>query len=67
MTVWKLVLGIVLVLMGGLWTLQGLGYVGGGFMIGSRAWEAFGPVVAMTGPVWAVTGLYLAFTARPRA
>ncbi|GIG59727.1 hypothetical protein Lfu02_40990 [Longispora fulva] len=67
MTVWKLVLGIVLVLLGGLLTLELLGYVGGGFMTGSRTWEEIGPYVAMTGPVMAISGLVLAFTARPRA
>ena len=31
------IIGVVLVLVGGLWTLQGLGVVGGSFMTGSTA------------------------------
>jgi hypothetical protein len=43
------IIGIVLVLVGGLWTLQGLGVVGGSFMTGSTAWLAIGLVTVGMG------------------
>ena len=42
-------LGVVMFLMGGLWTLQGLGYVGGSSMTGSQTWAIIGPLVAGLG------------------
>lgn len=42
-------LGIVLVLVGILWTLQGLGYVGGSVMSGVTLWAVIGPIVAIVG------------------
>jgi hypothetical protein len=51
------VLGVVLVLVGALWTGQGLGYITGSFMTGSRLWATVGPIVVIVG-VWAlVAGL----------
>jgi hypothetical protein len=41
--------GVLLVLAGAVWTLQGLGYVGGSFMSGATIWAAIGPVVAVAG------------------
>lgn len=46
-------LGVVLALLGLLWTAQGLGYVTGSFMTGSRLWATIGPIVALVG-LWAV-------------
>ena len=46
--------GVVLLLIGGLWTLQGLGVVGGSAMSGVTLW-------AMVGPVVALVGVYLAW------
>ncbi|GAA1012949.1 hypothetical protein Aple_015750 [Acrocarpospora pleiomorpha] len=49
-------LGALLVLMGAVWTLQGLGYVGGSFMSGNTTWAIIGPIVVITGlalAVWA--------------
>jgi hypothetical protein len=43
------VVGVVMLLVGGLWTLQGLGYVGGSFMSGSATWAVVGPAVAGLG------------------
>lgn len=43
------IIGIVLVLVGGLWTLQGLGIVGGSFMTGSQAWLIIGVVTVVLG------------------
>jgi hypothetical protein len=45
------VLGIVLVAVGALWTLQGLGVVGGSVMSGSTMWAVIGPIVAIVGIV----------------
>ncbi|QZY28855.1 hypothetical protein [Nocardioides coralli] len=44
-----LVTGVLLILVGGLWTFQGLGYVEGSFMTGSATWAIVGPVVAGLG------------------
>jgi len=47
--------GIVLLLVGGVWTLQGLGIVGGSFMTGSKFWLAVGLLLALAG-VFGITG-----------
>jgi hypothetical protein len=50
-------LGILLVLVGALWTLQGLGVVGGSVMSGVTLWAIIGPIVV-------IAGLALALSAR---
>jgi hypothetical protein len=52
--VW-LVVGLVLVLSGAVWTLQGLGIVGGSSMTNDTKWAVIGPIVAVAGliAVWA--------------
>jgi hypothetical protein len=45
------VIGVAAVLAGIVWTLQGLGYVGGSFMSGATVWAVIGPVVALAGLV----------------
>lgn len=52
-------LGLLLVLIGLLWTLQGLNVLGGSAMSGVTLWAVIGPVVA-------VLGLTLALGARRR-
>jgi len=52
----RIVLGGVLVLVGVVWTLQGLGVVGGSFMTGATIWAVIGPVTALAGILVAVTG-----------
>lgn len=52
----SVILGVVLVLVGTLWTLQGLGYVGGSVMSGVTFWAVVGPVVALAGLLLAVVG-----------
>ena len=42
-------LGVLLVLAGAVWTLQGLGYIGGSFMSGASVWAVIGPIVAVAG------------------
>ncbi|AHH96374.1 hypothetical protein GCM10010174_76250 [Kutzneria viridogrisea] len=50
-------LGVLAVLLGGLWTLQGLGYVTGSFMTGSKLWLTIGLLLALAG-IWSlVTGI----------
>ncbi|MEO3855721.1 hypothetical protein [Acrocarpospora sp. B8E8] len=49
-------LGALLVLMGGVWTLQGLGFIGGSFMSDNTTWAIIGPIVVIAGlalAVWA--------------
>jgi len=43
------VAGAAAVLAGVVWTLQGLGYVGGSFMSGARLWAVVGPLVVLAG------------------
>ncbi len=50
----RVILGVALVLVGLLWTLQGLGHVGGSVMSGVTFWAVVGPVVALIGLVVAV-------------
>ena len=46
-----MVMGCVLILMGVVWTLQGLGVVGGSAMSGQTLWAVLGPVVVVVGVV----------------
>ena len=50
-------LGIIVALLGLLFTLQGLGVVGGSAMSGSTLWAVLGPVIAIVGIVLVVLGL----------
>jgi hypothetical protein len=43
------ILGVLLVLIGALWTLQGFGVVGGSFMTGSTMWLVIGLVCVVVG------------------
>ncbi|WP_298993043.1 hypothetical protein [uncultured Pseudokineococcus sp.] len=43
------VVGVVLLLLGLLFTLQGVGVVGGSPMTGSSFWAVAGPVIALVG------------------
>ncbi len=42
-------LGVLLVLMGLVWTLQGLGYLAGSAMTGVTFWAIIGPIMAIVG------------------
>lgn len=42
-------LGVLMFAVGLLWTLQGLGYVGGSSMTGSETWAVIGPAFAGLG------------------
>jgi hypothetical protein len=54
-------LGGLVALMGVVWTLQGLGYVGGSAMTGVTFWAVVGPVIAVVGLAIAAAG----FRGRP--
>lgn len=52
-------IGVLLMVLGAIWTLQGLDVLGGSSMSGVTLWAVIGPVVA-------VLGLTLALSARRR-
>ena len=47
-------LGVALVLIGGVWFGQGMGWIGGGAMSGVALWAIVGPAVALVGIALAV-------------
>jgi hypothetical protein len=49
--------GLVLLVAGVLFALQGFGVVGGGFMSGNSVWAIIGPIIAIIGLGMAVAGL----------
>jgi hypothetical protein len=51
------VIGIVMVLAGALFTLQGLGYVGGSAMSGVDFWAIAGPAIAGLGVALVIVGV----------
>lgn len=52
-----LALGLLAVVLGALWTVQGLGYIEGSVMTGVRLWAVAGPVLALAGLVALWLGL----------
>jgi ABC-type long-subunit fatty acid transport system fused permease/ATPase subunit len=57
------VLGVLIALAGAVWTLQGLGYIGGSFMSGATLWAVIGPIVLVAG----LAIIYLALRGRRRS
>jgi len=51
------VVGVVLVLIGATWTLQGLGYIKGSVMTDVTLWAVIGPIVVVIGLVVGVLGI----------
>ena len=47
----------LMVLAGGLFTMQGLGYVGGSTMTGDRTWAFLGPLIAGLGVALGIVAL----------
>ncbi|MCW3817488.1 hypothetical protein ONA91_23835 [Micromonospora sp. DR5-3] len=47
----RLTVGLLAVVLGAVWTLQGLGYVDGSVMTGERIWVVIGPIVVLIGLV----------------
>jgi hypothetical protein len=50
-------LGLLMVVVGAVWTFQGLGYLKGSPMTGQRTWAIIGPVVAGLGVALAYVGV----------
>ncbi|KGI68905.1 hypothetical protein MJO55_17340 [Mycolicibacterium rufum] len=51
-----IVVGVVVALFGLLFTLQGVGAVGGSPMSNTTTWSVLGPIIALVGIVVAVVG-----------
>jgi hypothetical protein len=49
--------GVVLLVVGAVWTFQGLGYLKGSPMTGVETWAVIGPIVAGLGVALAYVGL----------
>lgn len=49
-------LGVLMVVVGAVWTFQGLGYLGGSSMSGVETWAVVGPIVAGLGVALAYVG-----------
>ncbi len=47
----RLTVGLLAVVLGALWTVQGLGYGDDSVMTGQRIWAAIGPVLVLIGLV----------------
>ncbi|MBI5339127.1 MAG: hypothetical protein HZB45_15740 [Mycolicibacterium rufum] len=56
MRIGLVVVGIVVALFGLLFTLQGVGAVGGSPMSNTTTWSVLGPIIAIVGVVVAVAG-----------
>ena len=50
-------LGVLMVVIGAIWTLQGLGYLEGSAMTGVELWAVLGPVVAGLGVALLIVAL----------
>jgi hypothetical protein len=61
------ILGIVLLLMGAVFALQGYGIIGGSSMTGSPFWLYTGSVIAVIGIVLAVLGFVFGSRVKPAA
>ncbi|HET7019059.1 MAG TPA: hypothetical protein VFI65_34390 [Streptosporangiaceae bacterium] len=48
---------MVLIIAGGVWSLQGFGVIGGSFMSGDSIWAIIGPIVTVIGLGMAFAGL----------
>ena len=53
---WMFVGGIVLILLGGLWVLQGVGLLGGSVMTGQTFWAIVGTILLIVGAVLCILG-----------
>lgn len=51
------VVGVVLLVVGVFWALQGFGTIGGSFMSNNSAFEIIGPVIAVVGLLLAILGI----------
>ena len=53
----SLILGVIALLAGGVWILQGAGVIPGSFMTGQRMWLIIGIIVALVGLALAYNGI----------
>jgi hypothetical protein len=49
--------GVLMLVVGALWTFQGLGYLKGSPMTGVETWAVIGPIVAGLGVALTIVGL----------
>ena len=49
--------GVIIAVLGAIFTLQGLGFIGGSAMTGSTLWAVLGPIIAVAGIAIAVFGM----------
>lgn len=52
----RVILGVVLMVIGAIWGLQGLGVIGGSAMSGVTLWAVIGPLVVVAGLTLALSG-----------
>jgi hypothetical protein len=52
-----MVLGLLAIVLGTVWTLQGLNLLGGSAMSGVQMWAIIGPIVAIAGLILVVVGV----------
>ena len=57
MRIGRLIVGVLAVLVGGVWILQGTGMLPGSFMTGQRMWLIIGTIVAVIGLALAYNGV----------
>jgi hypothetical protein len=57
MRIGSLVLGVIAILVGAVWILQGSGVIPGSFMTGQRMWLYIGIIVALVGVALAYNGI----------
>jgi hypothetical protein len=50
-------LGVLMLVIGAIWTFQGLGYLKGSPMTGVRTWAILGPIVAGLGVALTLVGV----------
>ncbi|MGH8878959.1 MAG: hypothetical protein ACRD0P_16740 [Stackebrandtia sp.] len=56
-TFWYFVPAFFLIVFGSVFTLQGLGYLGGSTMTGDPLWVVLGPIIVLAGVVLIVIGV----------
>lgn len=57
MRIGSLILGVIAILVGAVWILQGSGVLPGSFMTGQRMWLFIGIIVAIVGLALAYNGI----------
>ena len=57
MRIGSLIVGLIAILVGAVWILQGVGVLPGSFMTGQRMWLVIGIIVAIVGVALAYNGI----------